>query len=865
MDANKIAQNLKARFAAPLRDFCRRRIIFWHDEDREFEEMLKELDIPGVKKISLTGKNNFAVKKLLLHDDPTGNYLVYDPFSYARPQDDWMRDIEHFSENFRADYCSLLMSELKITEPALRETVRLYTGFFKSRQRMEKLKKIGRDYKLPPQLHIDVMAVLSGLSGKCSERDVIIAVLSDGLDEEANKALKAFKQYGNINVFREIVKQYTGFVQRDEEPLGQLVQFAQHILLSALAHTMNQDALKGLERFISASHKEYCYSLVAEWRSREDNSKLFEICRFVETKLKLRERFEKLDIKTLLDSDIFPAIHETILNRTFSELADRTPELNKAEVLLSIVENRRTSGWSKRYAEYWNCLCSIAGMQKFYQANAGGFHIVEPEEIWKFYTEQACRMDSFYRNFHFAFGNTLKKRNPVLEDSLKQAADYVERLYRNWFLDKLTECWTNAVSDDLTQKGCVSKIARQCDFYLSYIKRNAGRTRAFVIISDALRYEVAVELCEEINKTRRGSAKLEAMQAVFPSVTRFGMAALLPGREMSVNDRMEVFVDGMPTRSTEEREKILCAADKDSLAVQHKAVLTMKREERRSLVSGKNVVYIYHNAIDAVGDKAATEQKVFDACHEAIQELSTLLGIVVNDMQGTDVFITADHGFLYTYSPLAESDRLSTTVFSGVLFESGRRYAITSPETEADDLLPVQMSKVIAGKPVKGFTPRDDTRIKVAGGGENYVHGGISLQELVVPVIVYKNLRADSKNYVEISNAGLKLLNESRKISNLLFFLDFYQDRPVGEKVQACEYSLYMTDEKGKAITDRKTVIADRTGSDPSDRTFRVQFNLIPQTYDRNSVYKLVIANSTDIPQEINFTIDIAFAGDYGF
>ena len=80
----------------------------------------------------------------------------------------------------------------------------------------------------------------------------------------------------------------------------------------------------------------------------------------------------------------------------------------------------------------------------------------------------------------------------------------------------------------------------------------------------------------------------------------------------------------------------------------------MKRAERRELVSGKEVVYIYHNTIDAIGDKAPTEKKVFDACEDAMQELSNILRIVINDMQGTDVFITADHGFLYTYSPLTE-------------------------------------------------------------------------------------------------------------------------------------------------------------------------------------------------------------------
>ena len=72
MSTETIQFNLKERFAAPLPEFYQRRIIFWQDEDREFESTLDELDLPGVNVVKLTGTNNFAVKKLLLHDDLTG-------------------------------------------------------------------------------------------------------------------------------------------------------------------------------------------------------------------------------------------------------------------------------------------------------------------------------------------------------------------------------------------------------------------------------------------------------------------------------------------------------------------------------------------------------------------------------------------------------------------------------------------------------------------------------------------------------------------------------------------------------------------------------------------------------------------------
>ena len=857
MDANRIMQDLRERFAAPLPDFYKRRIIFWHDEDREFEAMLEEISVPNVTVIKLTGSNNFAVKKQLLHDDLDGNYLIYDPFAYAQPQDDWLRDIVHFCESYRADYYSILMNELHVDpKPIMRKTVKLYADFFQSSERIASLKKIGHVYETPLQFHIDVMAVLAGLSGGTAQ-DVFIAVLSENLKEEENTPLCAIKEYGSIDAFWQLVQKYTGFIHGEDFPLALL---APHVLLSAQTQTMNPDVMKGLERFLTESNKAYCYSIVHEWRSREDNDALFRLCRRVEKGLNLPERFEKQEIETLLTGDIFPCIHEVILKRFFSEISENVV---KVDLILRTVENRRTSGWSDRYEHYYSCLYYIAKMQEFQRTNAGGFHIVEPKNVWKFYTESAYEMDSYYRHFHLSFGRSLQDSNHVLEDSLKQAADYVEGLYKNWYLKEMSECWCGAVADNLTGLGYVSEIPKQRDFYRHYVKPTSNR--AFVIISDALRYEVAQELCERLTRTTNGTAKVETVQSGFPSITKFGMAALLPGRTLSVNENMEVLVDGQQTRSTAEREMVLCTANSDSIAIQYNDYLAMKWDKRRALLSGKNVIYIYHNTIDAIGDKAATEQKVFEACDDAIQELSSLVRTIVNYHSGTDIFITSDHGFLYTYSPLAEGEKLSKSAFSGDVYEVGRRYAITTPETTADYLLPVQMYKEIEGTPVAGFTPRDATRIKVSGGGENYVHGGTSLQEMVVPVIVFKNVRTTSKKYVEVSNAEIKLISVSRKISNLLFSLDFYQTQPVGDKIQPCTYSIYMKDDEGKTISDRQTIIADRTSPTAAERGFRIRLNLKAGVYDRNKIYKLVIANDTDLPQEIDFHIDIAFADDFGF
>jgi len=861
MLSDTIKSRLVERFAAPLPEFHKRRIVFWHDENGEFADQIDEFSLPNVTLIKLTGRNNFAVKKLLTVDDLSGDYLIYNSLTYDKPQDNWLLDIELYSgEPFRADLISINMEELNIEHTVrMKDTVRSYTKFFDNKERKAKLRKIGRNYHAPVQLHIDIMAILCGLQNGTSQ-NVIIAVLMDSLDENNNECIDNIKRFGSINKFWEMVQRSTGYIYSNEKTLGDL---AAHILITALSQTMNVSALKGLERFISESYTAYCYQLIHEWQFNESNNDLLEICRYVERELNLADRFGKIELNILLKSDIFPAINENILKRLFTEISE---QVIKVDDILETVENRRTAAWYNLSANYFDCLNYIAKMQEFYLFHIEGFHIVEPKGIWKFYTRDGFTMDSHYRHFHFAFGNTLTAPNPLLDDILKKSAEVVEGLYHQWYLKSLTSIWTNAIADDLKELGYVSEISRQREFYNKYVASTVSKgNRVFVIISDALRYEVAAELAENLSRTTKGKTTLESVQTVFPGITKFGMTSVLPGKKISVNDKFEVFLDGKPTGSTAYRDALLNLANENSVAVTYKEIIQMNRQERRDLVQGKEVVYIYHNEIDAIGEKLSTESKVFEACETAISELAGIVKIIVNELSSTNIFITADHGFLYTYKPLDESQKISSQSFKGKTYELSRRYAIVSTETITDYLLPVNTELEINGKPVKGYAPQETIRIKVPGGSSNFVHGGISLQEMVVPVIVYKGMRTDYKNYVEVKNVGLTLISESRKVANLMFSLDFLQKQAVGDKIQSCGYTVYFIDDEGVNISDKHIIIADKTSNNASERVFRVRFNLKSIAFDRNKIYRLVISNETDVPEEIEFFIDIAFADDFGF
>ena len=902
MDTDKVIQDLNRRFAAPLPEFYQRRIIFWYDKDKEFEDKLDEVVLENAKVIALTGNNAFSVKKLLSVDDLTTNYLVYSPLSYDRPDDNWLLDIELYSEEFRADLISIWMDEMGLaSNPAMRKQVKNYRAYFNAKDRRLKISTQNKVPATPAQLHMAVMAAICGL--KDAQPNLILrSVFRGGLVLNNNAVYQDFVKYHADGAFWAMVRQGCGFAE-EEPDLGRL---AIHLLLTAATRTIRQEYLAGLDGFISIPHQAYCYDFISEWLHSDkvnsgevgrqgepvragrcpgaegglgrDIQQLYDVARYVEDEACLRQRFEKLTVDDLVGTECFPCINEVILTKLMTEISDHIIDV---DTITGAVEKRRTCAWYEPFENFYDGILQVANMQSFFKEHSAGFHTAEAKGIWKEYTESYYQMDTYYRLFHLSFQKSLETSNILLDDLFKHVVDKVEGIYTHWFLGELGNNWSDVCADELAAYGKVLEVPQQEEFYCSRIK--TSDTKVFVIISDAMRYEVAAAMADQLRRETQSKVSLGSMQSIFPSITKFGMAALLPHKELTVelrNDILTVLADGQSTASGY-RDKILKSEDPASVALKYNDMIAMKRAERSALVKGMDVVYIYHDTIDEASHTSDTA--VFAACDKAISELKNLVRIIVNEFGGTNILITADHGFLYTYSPLTEDDKVGKNEFYDVDRESindlkkesakrcveyGRRYAIMQKGVQPNYLLPV---KFLDGKSdFGGFAPRESIRIKMNGGGMNFVHGGISLQEMVVPVIEYHYLRNDSMEYkrnkqkYDTKPVTVNLLSANRKISNMIFSLNFYQKDAVGANREAAAYQVYFTDENGRQISDVQKIIADKTSDNGAERTFRCQFNLKSLKYSNTATYYLVIADEQGLqmPQREPFQIDIAFAVD---
>lgn len=128
-----------------------------------------------------------------------------------------------------------------------------------------------------------------------------------------------------------------------------------------------------------------------------------------------------------------------------------------------------------------------------------------------------------------------------------------------------------------------------------------------------------------------------------------------------------MFADGQSTESYYFRDRILKTDREDSVALKYTDLVTAN-----------------HDTIDEASHTSDT--LVFPACDDAIEELKNLVRIITSDFGGTNIMITSDHGFLYTYSPLSEDNKADKAGVRNRIVEYGRRYVITKKDSKPEYL-----------------------------------------------------------------------------------------------------------------------------------------------------------------------------------
>ena len=840
MDLRTIQEKLNEEFRS-----SDRKLVFWYDDNAEFAEEIDSLKIENAKIYKLTGDNALYTKYFLECEDRENSYLIYAPFPKPADKENHLADMVYYSKQFYADRVSLLCADLHIPEK-YKDQLSQYTKFWRSNDRIERFAALGIENYNPETIEIGLLAVMAGVKVPSFE-EVLKTVIISGEYVE-NKYIIAFEKMGLLKCFWQLCEKYYGY--NEEKPT--LEKLVVTLLMTYTAHRFKGDLPKPWQPFIS-----YKKNDAAVFLSNLMNNMLYKdqfdmIAGQIAIKIKAAEYLKNVLVESYFECDTFEVFDINIIKHLASVLVSNAAPLT--EDYKEVIKKRSSKKhFASKYASYYHAIDKadklITEIQKFSQDSAK-----DADEVIKLYTTKWANIDKHYRGFYIAFDHIEPN------DSLHELRNLVENIYTNSYLMKLSIIWADKL-EMISSFGQLS-AQKQYDFYNRIVAPATKKECTVVIISDGFRYECGMELHNRFKEKANTSSELQYMISVLPSYTRLGMAGLLPHKSITFTAGHDVMVDGEPCVSSEQREKILRSYNPLSVVTTYSEVMSMNRESVRKLMTGQELIYIYHNQVDARGDHAATENEVFSAAQESISEIMNLIQKLTVDKSITNYIITADHGFIYKRDKLDESDKVNLPKQSGAYLN--KRFILTKEPLSIEGALSYSLEYLGSeNKDVYVTVPRGVEIFKAPGGGQNYVHGGASLQEIIVPLIKVKTERYKK----EVGNVEVVLTSLSRKITNLITYLDFIQTENVSDTLQSIKIKVFFETDSGEKISDEEIIVADKKNASPEKRQFREKFTFRNRKYSKDEKYYLVMKDALS-DMEISrheFIIDIAFADDFGF
>jgi len=827
----QITDKLNTEFTGEVR-----KLIFWYDEAAEFRDDVDGLELVNAKVYHLKPDNQFYTKYFLECVDTTTNYLVYAPFPKPELAANHLADTIHYSKEFFADRASLLVLDLNMDERC-KPVIQQYIKFFNSKDRTKAFYDLEITGYTRSTIEVGLMAVLC----KCkipSFEEVIRCVLTDaGL--ENNKYLDAFSGYGLDKAFWQQCEILFGYT--DENPT--LEKLVLTTFVTYTQKVLHEEIPQPWQPFVSFKSGNVVAFLDNLMNSVLYSDRFDEISDYVYHRLNAGYRWEGIGAEALVDCNLYAGVDEIIIKWMIGRLLNEDVAAKLyGKSIAEVCDSRKKMHFGRRFQDAYEVIenaLTILSLPAYEQKS-------DVNAIIKGYLDGGYKADLYYRHFYLAYDR--------IEENAKfePLRSLVERVYTN---DRLNPVVSNYAMTFAGVNGDTD-MARQLDFYKDHVRY--AKERVVVIISDALRYEVGQSLFARLQADEKCTVTINAMQSVLPSVTRLGMAALLPHRNYAVVDADHATVDGKATLDIGQREEILKVARPESRAVQFDEIKGMSVEQLRGVFARQEVVYVYHNQIDARGDKLVTENEVFVACEETINEICWLIRRLTTSANTSRFIVTADHGFIYKRDKLDESGKI------GGINGASRRFAITDTAVNESGVASVPLGAIVGGDEnrVVNFPVGSDL-FKAPGAGQNYVHGGCSPQEMIVPLIKVRTEKA----HKETDTAKITLVSLLNKITNLITTLDFLQTEPISDVVKEAKYRIFFITDDGEKISSEAQYVADSKEKDASKRVFRLRFSFKNQQYNSSRKYYLVaIDEKNDLEvfrREVK--MDIAFADDFGF
>ena len=788
---------------------ARKRVVLWYDPNGEWASEFDDYQSAAAEKLRVE-RNEFSVKVAISRAPLDQRFLLYLPTAKPPEPDNWLLDLLLAGHEFTADRASLDIQEAGLTLE-FKELAQQHKAFFRSPVRTSKLKELLRPNDNEAAVRLKMLAVLAKQPPDIDKLLLHAFSQLEPANPDGDDPVEAL--YGSQQLsghFWKAVGEKFGYAT----PEPNLRDFAVGLFNSVSSIGPSGELLPHARVFLSI----WKDSLSSRPAFEQWSDHLAGVLRVEEQLNDAPESYEPDD------DDSYELIERFVLSRLLQRFHSGASDTE----LLETIRNRSSSCWFGKHQHGYRALeqaITFRGLLAKADLQVPSF-----EEGLQRYCNGWWRLDQAYRRCIF---HARTYQQPGL---LKPLRDWLEAQYVNNVLLPLTNRWSDQVAG-LASWGS-STLPRQKEFHMRYVHAplsSKGLKRLFVVISDALRYEAARDFADRLNSQagKGWQAEVEALLGVLPSYTQLGMAALLPGAQLGLNPSdSNALVDGQSAAGTDNRDKFLKAYAKGrAKAIKAEDFLSLATsKEGAELTRDYDLIVIYHNCIDRIGDKRESEADTCQAVEQTFDELELILRKIAS-LKGSQAVITADHGFLFQQEPVDANDRAEFPPATELSFKN-RRFALGSGIKASAGQKVFTAGELGLSGSWEAVFPLGLDRFPRSGSGSRFVHGGTSLQEVVVPVIKLKRERKDESRVVEAELLRVPAKITTGKLSFGLFQLEAVE--PKKRLPLQLRIGLYAKAD-GALLCAHRSVLLDSAASEAREREQQVVLELSNAAGDYNN------------------------------
>lgn len=276
------------------------------------------------------------------------------------------------------------------------------------------------------------------------------------------------------------------------------------------------------------------------------------------------------------------------------------------------------------------------------------------------------------------------------------------------------------------------------------------------------------------------------------------------------------------------RNKILQQKATGALALKDTDILNSNSEGLREIAKNNSIIYVFHNKIDEVGHSLSSEEQAFEAAEDTIEELIKIM----KKLASADIYniiITSDHGFIYQNKDLDEDEYLGIEP-TGDVIKKDRRFVIGRNLKEDNSFMKFSAQNLGLRGDLEFQFPKSINRLRLQGAARKFVHGGASLQEIIVPIVTI-----NKKRQSDISKVEVEMMRSTDIISSNQLVVTLYQKDIVNDKVQKRVLLIGLYNKAGELISEQKELIFDSISTETRDREQQVTLLLNKNVDNENN------------------------------